>query len=243
MILDRLKARLLSYPNKRDAAFIRSLRHLYEVDRRWRSRGSQTGLPLGNYFEFGVWNGKSMEIFWKCLGYARGSSRKDWRLFGFDSFEGLPEPAGSGDTHPFVGKGSFKSTGVDRVTQTLTRFGIPAPSLKLVPGFYENSLTPALKQELGNPPACLVNIDVDYYSSTMTVLNWIESLLFDGSIVYFDDIGFYNGNPSKGQIRAIREFNESRKGAGLYEERGLDPLGRVYIYWRDTPDASEKLQF
>ncbi len=243
-MIDRLKAKLLGYPNKRDAAFIRSLRHLYEVDRRWKSRGSAAGLPLGNYFEFGVWNGKSMEVFWKTLGYAAARERKDWRLFGFDSFEGLPEPEGAADAHPIVGKGAFKSSGLDRVAGTLAKAGIPAERLKLVPGFYENSLTPELKASLGNPPACFVNIDVDYYSSTMTVLTWIESLLFDGSIVYFDDVLFYNGNPHKGQIRAIAEFNESRTESGLYQERGLDPLGRVYVYWKnDAAGKSEKLQF
>ena len=243
-MIDRLKAKLLGYPNKRDAAFIRTLRHLYEVDRRWKSRGSAAGLPLGNYFEFGVWNGKSMEVFWKALGYAASGERKDWRLFGFDSFEGLPEPEGAADAHPFVGKGAFKSSGVDQVSASLTKAGIPADRVKLVAGFYENSLTPELKASLGLTKASVVNIDVDYYSSTMTVLNWIESLLFDGSIVYFDDILFYNGNPHKGQLRAIREFNETRKDAGLYQERGLDPLGRVYVYWKnDAGSSSEKLQF
>lgn len=243
-MLDRIKTKILSPQDGRDDAFLRALKHLYATDRRWRSRGSKTGLPLGRYMEFGVWNGKSMEIFWKILRLVKGNVRKDWFLYGFDSFEGLPEPEGAADAHPFAAKGAFRSKGADLVAQTMAKAGVPKDKFELIPGFYENSLTPELKERLGRPKVCLVNIDVDYYSSTKTVLDWVEDLLFDGAIVYFDDIVFYNGNPKKGQIRAIREFNESRTKSGLHEERGLDPWGRVYIYWRDDEtQTSEKLQF
>lgn len=241
-MLDRLKSKIFADRDSRDDAFLRALKHLYATDKRWRKRGSETGLPLGRYMEFGVWNGASMKILWDVLGLLPGNVRKNWFLHGFDSFEGLPDAKG-GDEHRFVGKGSFKSAGADLVANDLVRHGIPRERFDLVPGFYEKSLTADLKARLGNPKVCLVNIDVDYYSSTKTVLDWIEDLLFDGSIVYFDDMAFYNGNPHKGQIRAIREFNESRKTSGLAEAPGLDPWARAYFYWRDDAAPSEKLQF
>src|SRR3954469_22275317 len=98
-----------------------------------------------------------MEVFWKALGYAASAERKEWRLFGFDSFEGLPEPEGAADAHPFVGKGAFKSTGVEKVSASLTKAGIPADRVKLVAGFYEKSLTAELKASLGNAKASIAN--------------------------------------------------------------------------------------
>jgi O-methyltransferase len=242
-LLERLKSRLVSYPENRDDAFLRSLKHLYATDRRWRKRGAKTGLPLGTYMEFGVWNGVSMEMFWRTLGLMSGGVRKDWKLWGFDSFEGLPDPVGAADAHPFAGKGAFRSTGQQQVEQRLSRVGIPLDRFELVPGFFEKSLTPELKRRIGSTKVCFANVDVDFYSSTKTALDWIEDLLFDGSIVYFDDISFYNGNPKKGQIRAIREFNEARTSSGLHQERGLDPWGRIHIYWRDEDRSAENLRF
>lgn len=34
-------------------------------------------------------------------------------------------------------------------------------------------------------------------------------LLRPGVLIYFDDIWSFNGDPSRGQLRAIREFNEA----------------------------------
>lgn len=191
--------------------------------------------------EFGVWNGDSMKMTWDIL--KSFDSPVPWKLIGFDSFEGLPEAEGAADAHRFVGAGSFKSKGQEFVANALLDHGIAADRFELVPGWYQDSLTDATKTKLGSPKVAFVNIDVDYYSSTKDVLEWIEPLLFDGSIVYFDDVLFYNGNPHKGQLRAIREFNDSRTESGLYCATRFDQGGRAYLYWNNAPVDSENLAF
>ena len=243
--IDRFRYRqLLDFTRSREAAFYRAITMQTTADARWRSRGSKTGLPIGNYFEFGVWNGDSLLIYRKVLRHLGLSTNPQWKMFGFDSFEGLPVPAVEEDRHRFSAEGSFKSRGVAYVESRMRESGIPSDRVQLHPGFFEESLTNELKEQLGRPPVGFVNLDVDYFSSTIIALDWVEDLLFDGSIVFMDDVFFYNGHPGKGQLKAVSQFNTTRDSAGLYQAFGLDPWGRVFVYWKDTPiQAEEGLKF
>ena len=46
-------------------------------------------------------------------------------------------------------------------------------NVKFIKDYYENSLTYELRNTLVDNPPSIVNIDVDYYSSAKTVLEWI----------------------------------------------------------------------
>ena len=235
--------RLLDRTIGREAAFYRSFSFLTGEERKWRSRGSLAPSRLGTILEFGVWNGDSLKLTWDVLKHVTGAEELNWKLVGFDSFEGLPPPVDSRDMHQYVGEGSFTSGKMSEVRQTLMAHGIPEGSLELVDGWFDEVLGDELKERLGYPRVCFVNVDVDYYSSTMAVLDWVEDLLFDGSIVYLDDVLFYNGNPGKGQLKAIADFNAARTKSGLHLAHRFDPCGRVYVYWRDEEGGGESLRF
>lgn len=83
------------------------------------------------------------------------------------------------------------------------------PNVELTQGLYENSLTESLAEELKAYPPGIVNIDVDFYTSTVTVLEFLKPLLRSGVIIYFDDVWSFNGDPTRGQLRAIGEFNKA----------------------------------
>lgn len=68
-------------------------------------------------------------------------------------------------------------------------------------------------------------------------------ILHDGSIIYFDDIYFYNGNKNKGQVRAIAEFNEGRSDRGLFLAPHLDRSSRTYLYWTEQSGEGAGLKF
>jgi hypothetical protein len=212
----------------------------------WKRFGSTQENEMGHYFEFGVQDGESVEKVWRAIRKYHKQIPSHWNIYGFDSFEGLPDFQNSADIHPVVGKGAYKSRGADFVRERLQKKGVPAEKIILVPGFFEKSLTQELKKKLNYPKASLVTIDCDYYSATLTALDWVEELLYDGSLVYFDDVGFYNYNPNKGELKAIADFNAKRKGAsGLSPLMQLDTGGHVYIYWRsaDYDTKTEKLSF
>lgn len=76
----------------------------------------------------------------------------------------------------------------------------------------------------------IVNLDCDYFSSTLLVLENLKQKLRPGIIFYLDDLNSFFRNPDKGMYGAIRKFNETSKYkivpcpyfSGKYQDR---------IYW------------
>src|SRR5260370_23621719 len=116
----------------------------------------------GHIIEFGVWKGHSIRLIrdelWRLRVWDGAQRRK--RIYACDSFEGLPAayerlPAGT--------------------------FATPVPKLKgvrVVKGFSEDSLTPALAAEVAQ--VSLAHFDADLYSSTACALEWMTPLLHGG---------------------------------------------------------------
>jgi hypothetical protein len=133
----------------------------------------------GMFMEFGVFRGRS--ISW----IARKVPNEV--VYGFDSFEGLPEQWA--DTP----RGAFR---------------LPSPptnlpdNVKLVKGLFQNTLPPFLKMHPSR--VSFVHIDCDLYSSTKFVLDTLRFRLHN-AVVVFDEI---NGLPAceEHEGRAFREF-------------------------------------
>ncbi len=102
-------------------------------------------------------------------------------------------------------------------------------------GFFDKSLTPELRESFearGLRPS-IVDLDVDYYSSTKQAMDWMLPLLSSGCVFYFDDYWAFHGHPDMGQVRFIREFNESGEGHLV----ACDIFGRehqTYLFNRPT---------
>lgn len=109
---------------------------------------------------------------------------------GFDSFEGLPE-----DWRPGFSKGRFATTTIPQV-----------PNADLVVGMFEDTIPD------WTPPAPLglVHLDADLYSSTATVLKYLEPHLQPGCWIVFDEFHGYDGCEQH-EARAWEEF-KSRTG-------------------------------
>jgi tetratricopeptide (TPR) repeat protein len=96
------------------------------------------------------------------------------KIYGFDSFEGLPE------VWHHEPKGSYT-----------TRGEIPkVPSnVELIQGWFDQTLPKFLETHSG--PVRLVNVDCDIYSSTKTVLDALAPRIVPGTVIIFDE---YIGN-------------------------------------------------
>ena len=163
-----------------------------------------------NYYEFGTGEGRSLELFLRGLKKISKQSNVNinkFHIFLFDSFTGLPEYSDSSDKNPAWQKGRFNGT-VEEIENIIDKI-LPeiAPNVKFVKGYYESTLNGELRNAMRDYPPSIVNIDVDFYTSSKTVLEWIYPLTQDGTIFYFDDIWEYLGNLSKGEYKAINEFN------------------------------------
>jgi predicted O-methyltransferase YrrM len=137
---------------------------------------------LGDYLEFGVYTGTSLA----CMHDAsRDLDLTRLRLVGFDSFQGLPAAAANDDDGLWK-PGTFRSD-LDLTRAALTKRGVDWDRITLVPGWYDDTLTPETAESLGLRHASVVMIDCDNYSSAKRALDFCEPLIKDETIFFFDD--------------------------------------------------------
>lgn len=183
----------------------------------------------GDYLEFGVFRGASF----LCAYHAMTAAAKDWgsrrraalaysdpqraeeafqrvtprprRFFAFDSFAGLPDPVGPDAGSARFAKGRYDCS-QQEFTRILARRGVDLRQVVIVPGFYEQTLTDHLKQAHHLTAASVVMIDCDLYASARTALEFVSSLIVDGTVLIFDDWFNFKANPELGEQRACREW-------------------------------------
>jgi len=117
--------------------------------------------------EFGVYKGGTIKQL-------RESLPEEYSLYGFDSFQGLPEHWTGTDTRPE----QFSTGGV-------------VPN---VPGvtFYKGWFTDTLPDYIPiAEPIALLHVDCDLYSSTVTVLETLKDFILPGTVIVFDE-WYYN---------------------------------------------------
>jgi O-methyltransferase len=160
---------------------------------------------LGDYLEFGVYVGGSLA----CMHHVLDDLRLDHvRLFGFDSFEGLPETTRTDTTSEVENwqPGDFKSP-YDVTRENLTQTGVDWDRTILVKGWFDDTLTREFQQQHGVSKASIIMVDCDLYSSTKTALEFCAPLIVDEAIVFFDDwLPATLGQKNLGEKRAFHEF-------------------------------------
>ncbi|MGZ4600677.1 MAG: class I SAM-dependent methyltransferase [Oryzihumus sp.] len=135
----------------------------------------------GLVLEFGVWTGSTLRAIVESL--------PGHEVFGFDSFQGLPE-----DWRTGFPAGMF---GVDGLPQV--------PGAELVVGWFDQTLPGFLAGHPG--PVAFLHVDCDLYSSTTTVLDAVGPRLVPGSVIVFDEYFNYPGWQG-GEHRAWQEYVE-----------------------------------
>jgi hypothetical protein len=158
------------------------------------------------YLEFGVFQGYSMLSAYKTL---EALDAKDVRLFGFDSFRGLPAPEPI-DDDGYHREGMF-SCRREEVEARLAKCGVDMTRITLVEGYYDQTLVPETQSKLDLDSADVVLIDCDFYESSKHVLEFISLFLVDGSILLFADWNLFERSSDRGQRRAFREFLEATR--------------------------------
>lgn len=163
--------------------------------------------PNLDVYEFGVYTGGSMRDMVKRIQGRYGT------LWGFDSFTGLPaEAKGVQMEGKHWNPGAWSSASVlnesspNRLFAALRRkIRRSNGPVRFVRGFYNESLTPDLKERLGLQPALLVDVDADLYVSAKQCLEFMlrEGLIVAGTLVRYDD---WKGDVSWGETRAHQEL-------------------------------------
>lgn len=179
----------------------------------------------GDYLEFGVFQGQSFIHAYAYNAYLttlfeqemvpilRGASSDvltATRFIAFDSFVGMPTPGvhDTADGHDeWCAPGSFACT-EDEFWARLQAAGIDLSRVTAVPGWFEDSLTQTVREQLDQ--AAVVHIDCDYYQPTLRALEFVSDLLTDGTVIIFDDWWNCYGRPDRSQQRAFHEWRRAR---------------------------------
>lgn len=151
----------------------------------------------------------------------------DWHYVAFDSFEGLPDISAI-DRQEIWKKGKLK-TDEEVFLATCHRHGMPAERLSTVKGFYDETLTPELRNRLGPRKAAVVYVDCDLYLSTVPVLDFVKDFLQPGTIIVFDDWNCFLADPDRGERRAWREFLE-REPNLKFEEFSSTGMQKAFVF-------------
>ena len=167
---------------------------------------------LGDYLEFGVFNGTSLSCAHKIiseLGY------KHMRFFGFDSFEGMPEKKPGDEKLPWRPT-EFKCS-IDLTRKYLTEKGIDWDRVHLVKGWFCDTLPNAPIDEIA-----LLRLDGDHYDSTMDALVNLYSKVSPGGYVIIDDYQDWIGCRT-----AVDEYRQKK---GIDNE--IKKIDRNAVFWR-----------
>jgi Methyltransferase domain len=132
---------------------------------------SQVKIP-GLWLEFGVSVGTSTAVLAEC---AKAASS---RLYGFDSFEGLPEEWVVSDNETLP-RGSFGGR----------PSGLP-DNVELVTGMFQDTMPEFLTTHTDR--VAFAHVDCDLYSSAKCVLTSIQERLTIGSVLIFDELFNYD---------------------------------------------------
>jgi hypothetical protein len=168
---------------------------------------------LGDYLEFGVFSGSSISFMYQVL---QEFKLEHIRLFGFDSFEGLPEIAATEDDGTWA-PGDFK-LGIEFTKGILTARGIDWNRVFLTKGWFCDTLKPEFCQQHQIKKASILMVDCDLYSSTVDVLKFCEPLIQDEVVIFFDDWNSNNlADKNLGEKKAFDEFLQEHSDLAVKE--------------------------
>jgi hypothetical protein len=138
--------------------------------------------PNTLWLEFGVASGRTINYISKFTNDT---------VYGFDSFEGLPEKWRAG-----FNKGAFSRKGeLPNVNSNVV----------LVKGWFDKTLPNFIKTQ--DKKVSFIHMDADLYSSTKCILDTLKDYLDTDCVVVFDELVNYPGfDGDKGELKAFYEF-------------------------------------
>ncbi len=158
--------------------------------------------PIGDYLEFGVYNGTSLSCMYAV---AEETGLGHMNFYGFDSFEGLPKRANQDDEGLWV-EGQYKC-GIQVTRENLTDRGVDWQRVKLIEGWFSDTLTDATIDQYGINKAAIIMVDCDNYASAAEALHFAAPLIRDQAVVIFDDWRAWElDTKNLGEKRAFSEF-------------------------------------
>lgn len=182
------------------------------------------GEEIGDYLEFGVFNGSSISSMYA----ASKDLQAKMRFFGFDAFQGLPAGAESEDDG--VWKKGFYTCSFEKMQECLRRREVDGDEIQWVKGWYEDTLNEETRVRLGLKNLGIVFIDCDTYSSSKAVLEFIRPLLTGTTILCFDDWKLNDLDvKGMGEYQSFNEFLEANTHLRVQEIPSYNRKSKSFI--------------
>lgn len=125
-------------------------------------------VPAGAFAECGVYRGGVLKML--------ANAHRDRMVYGFDTFEGLPDAMWvDGEPH---NAGEFDDTSLRYVQAEVA----DCHNVVLVQGMFPDSAA-----DLTSTKFALVHIDFDFYESTKAAIDWFLPRMSPGGVIVFDD--------------------------------------------------------
>jgi hypothetical protein len=149
----------------------------------------------GDLVELGVCNGGTLGV----LAYAANHFKLRRLTWGYDSFEGLPEPSardGQAAYEYSLGKASGKLVSINKCVGSLEvveellfeQLKLKPESIRLVKGWFQDTLVQPF-----NRPIALLHLDGDWYDSVKLCLDKLYDQVAAGGYIVLDDYGYWQG--------------------------------------------------
>lgn len=135
-----------------------------------------------------------------CLAMIKFASEKNNRIFGFDSFEGMPDITNEdiGDynkSNPLSGFGKVGynlSGGINSVYTTFDKLNLDMNNVTLVKGFFKDTLQ--IQENIDNiGEIAVLRLDGDWYESTKICLEKLYDKVIENGVIIIDDYGHFIG--------------------------------------------------
>lgn len=179
----------------------------------------------GDYLEFGTYNGRT---FTQAYELSKKYNIRNMRFIAFDSFKGLPKPNHKEKMNERFYQGQY-SCSKDEFIEILKSSKVDLSKVKIISGYFDDTLNDELKKELKLVNAAIVWIDCDLYESTVPVLEFITDIIDNSTFVVFDDWFSFGGNPNMGEIKAFNEFVKKHPDIEFIEYDRFHTAGKIFL--------------
>lgn len=145
-----------------------------------------------------------------CLAMMKYASGNNNKIFGLDSFEGMPDITNedidnynkSCPLNGFGKVGDNLSGGIDNVYKTFNCLNLNMNNVELIKGFFQDTLQ--IQENIDNiGEIAVLRLDGDWYESTKICLEKLYDKVIEGGIIIIDDYGHWVGAK-----KATDEFRE-----------------------------------
>lgn len=182
----------------------------------------------GDYFEFGVYAGRTFQYAYHA---AHDRGLKTMKFHAFDSFEGFSEPKGQDDIG-LIAKGS-RSASEELFLSNIQKAGVPLTRVTTTKGWFSDTLegTGAKRtgRKFGQAKAAVVWLDADLHEPTISALRFISNRLQDGTVLIFDNWFLFKDHPSRGEQKALGEWQKQHPEIILTPFYNVSWHGRSFI--------------